>query len=133
MVVLAEQYGTKPVLLKDIAHKENISEKYLSQIIIPLKTAGLVRAFRGAHGGYTLAKQPKEISMNDIFKVFEGDFCLVGCMSNPSDCPRISVCVTRTVWDKVGKVIECTLQEITLADLVKEAKGKDHKGDMYSI
>ncbi len=70
MLKLALRYGKGPVFLKDIARAEEISEKYLSQIIIPLKGAGLVRAFRGAHGGYTLARAPDRIKLKDIVSHF---------------------------------------------------------------
>ena len=65
-----------PVLLKDIAKKEGMSEKYLSQIIIPLKAAGLVDSFRGAHGGYSLARQPRHITVGDIVFALEGEIDL---------------------------------------------------------
>ena len=66
MLELAGNYGKGQVLLKDIARNEGISEKYLSLIIIPLRTAGLVQSTRGAHGGYSLAKPPGEITLKDI-------------------------------------------------------------------
>ena len=66
MLELGLNYGKEPLLLREIAASQEISEKYLSQIIIPLKAAGLVNSFRGARGGYILAKPPKQITLNDI-------------------------------------------------------------------
>jgi Rrf2 family protein len=83
MVALGAHYGQRPVFLKEIAKAEEISEKYLSQIIMPLKAAGLVNSFRGAHGGYVLSRTPAQISLKDIVGALEGDFNLVGCLGNP--------------------------------------------------
>jgi Rrf2 family protein len=88
MVALALDYDKGLVFLKDIAKRENISEKYLSQIIIPLRGVGLLSSSRGAYGGYSLAKDPSHITMKEIMDVLEGDFSLVDCVNDPSKCPR---------------------------------------------
>jgi len=72
MLDLAAHYGERPVLLKEISQREDISEKYLWHLITPLKSAGLIHATRGAHGGYELAKAPSEITVKDVFEVVEG-------------------------------------------------------------
>lgn len=84
MIDLALHSGRGPLLLKDIARRQGISEKYLWNLINPLKTVEHVRSIRGAHGGYRLAKQPAEISLKDIMRVLEGCLCLVDCVENPS-------------------------------------------------
>ncbi|MFA5284396.1 MAG: Rrf2 family transcriptional regulator, partial [Smithellaceae bacterium] len=84
MTVLAQNYGKGPVFLKDIAKGENISEKYLSLIIIPLRGVGLINSVRGAHGGYNLSKEPSQITLKEIVDVLEGDCSLVDCVKNPS-------------------------------------------------
>jgi Rrf2 family protein len=133
MVELGLNYGQGPLLLKKIAKREEISEKYLSQIIIPLRASGLVNSFRGAHGGYVLARPPEEITLKDIVGVLEGNFNLVGCIKNPSECSRVSVCVTRGLWDSLGKKIAQILEAVTLADLVKQCKEKRQDTFMYNI
>ena len=124
MADLAENFGKKPVFLKDIAKREEISEKYLSIIIIPLRGAGLIQSTRGAHGGYTLAKRPEEISIQDIFDALEGKICLVDCVDNPQECPRVGICPTRDTWSVLGEKIRETLNSVTLADLVKTRREK---------
>lgn len=124
MADLAENFGNKPVFLKDIAKREEISEKYLSIIVIPLRGAGLIQSTRGAHGGYTLAKRPEEISIQDIFDALEGKICLVDCVENPQECPRVGICPTRDIWSVLGEKIRETLNSVTLADLVQTRREK---------
>ena len=90
MTALACANGEKPILLKDIAASEEISEKYLSLIVIPLRAAGLIKSFRGARGGYNLAQDPSEISLRNIIAALEGEICLVHCIKQPSSCNRSS-------------------------------------------
>lgn len=117
MVELAERYGEGPVFLKDIASGQGISEKYLSLIVIPLRTAGLVFSARGANGGYTLSRDPKTISLKDVVDVLEGEPCLVDCVRDPSSCDRTSHCSSRGVWQRVGDRISEALSEVTLAQM----------------
>jgi Rrf2 family protein len=133
MADLAENFGKKPVFLKDIAKREEISEKYLSIIVIPLRGAGLIQSTRGAHGGYTLAKRPEEISLQDIFDALEGKICLVDCVENPKECPRVGICPTRDVWSVLGEKIRETLSSVTLADLVKTRREKAENNIMSYI
>jgi Rrf2 family protein len=133
MVELAERYGEGPVFLKDIASEQGISEKYLSLIVIPLRSAGLVFSARGANGGYTLALDPKEISLKDVVDVLEGDHCLVDCVRDPSPCDRTSHCSVRGVWKRVGERISEALSEVTLAQMADESNNKKVKNINYEI
>lgn len=133
MADLAENFGGKSVFLKDIAKREEISEKYLSIIIIPLRGAGLIQSTRGAHGGYTLAKRPEEITIQDIFDALEGKICLVDCVENPQECPRVGICPTRDVWSVLGEKIKETLSSFTLADLVRTRHEKAGNNIMNHI
>lgn len=117
MLVLARNYGNGNTFLKDIAHEEDISEKYLSLIIIPLKAVGLVNSVRGASGGYALAKEPSQITLKNIVDVLEGD-CLVDCLKDPKACSRVSTCASHDIWAMLGDKISETLSGITLAQLV---------------
>ncbi len=133
MLSLGLSYDKGPIFLKDIAEKENISEKYLSQIVIPLKTAGLVNSFRGAHGGYTLGRSPAQITMKDVVEILEGDFDLAGCADNPSPCPRALKCVTRDLWSDLGNTIADKLSSTTVEDLVARFESKQKHTVAYMI
>jgi Rrf2 family protein len=116
MMVLARNYGKGPIYLKDIAKEEEISEKYLGQIIIPLRGAGLVLSSRGSHGGYMLAREPAEINLKEIVDILEGD-CLVRCIKDPSICSRVTTCASRDIWVLLGGKISETLGSVSLAEL----------------
>ncbi len=124
MIDLAGHYGEKPVFLKDIAAREEISEKYLSLIVIPLKSAGLIRSIRGARGGYMLAREPQSISLCDIVEAVDGVICLVNCVNNPDACDRVCICPTRDLWSSLGDKIRDTLVDITLDQLVRSKNSK---------
>ncbi|MDZ7696188.1 MAG: Rrf2 family transcriptional regulator [Deltaproteobacteria bacterium] len=125
MVMLASRYDEGPVYLREIAEEEQISKKYLSQIIIPLRAAGLVHSTRGAYGGYTLAKAPEDITMKDVIEVLEGEACLVDCVKNPAVCMRVTTCATRDIWTILGEKIGETLKAVTLAALVRMSRDKE--------
>lgn len=133
MLSLALDYGKGPFLLRDIAKDEQISEKYLSQIVIPLKAKGLVNSFRGAHGGYTLAKAPSQITIKEIVEVLEGELNLIGRVKDVSSYSQVSIRVTHNIWNKLSERMAKTLDSITLDDLVKESKAKGNKVLMYNI
>jgi Rrf2 family protein len=128
MMVLARNYGKGPIYLKDIAKEEEISEKYLGQIIIPLRGAGLVLSSRGAHGGYMLAREPSEINLKEIVDILEGD-CLVRCIKDPSICSRVKTCASRDIWMLLGGKISETLGSVTLAELndIGHEKAEKHR------
>jgi Rrf2 family protein len=124
LVDLAGRQEGGPVYLKDIARSQEISEKYLSQIVIELKSAGIISGFRGAHGGYVLARDPAEITLKEIVSVLEGDLSVIDCVQNSKSCGRMDKCVSREVWMRLGEVIAETLEAITLADLVRRMREK---------
>ncbi len=133
MVALAQNYGKTPVFLKDIAKGENISEKYLSLIIIPLRGMNLVNSVRGAHGGYNLSKDPSQITLKEIVDVLEGECSLVDCVKNPSSCERSPICATHDVWAMIGEKISETLSSITLDKLAKMNQEKAGNTIMQGI
>jgi Rrf2 family protein len=127
MLALAKNYGKEPVYLKDIAKEEDISEKYLSLIIIPLRGVGLVNSVRGAYGGYNLSRDPSEITLKEIVDVLEGDCSLVDCVKDPSTCPRVPICVSHDIWAIIGGKISETLSSITLDKMVRMNRKKARK------
>jgi Rrf2 family protein len=133
MINLALEYGKGPVLLKDIAKKEAISEKYLSQIIIPLKANGLVKSFRGPHGGYILGKPMKEIAVKDIIETLEGTADLIGYEKNAPHIQRPTLAVARNLWIGLGEKITQLLAAVTLAELVKQCLENETSSVMYNI
>lgn len=133
MIVLALNYGEGPIFLKDIAKGENISEKYLSLIMIPLRSSGLVTSTRGANGGYTLARDPSQINLKEIVDMLEGDSGLVDCVKNPSTCQRVPICVSRDVWTMIDGKISEALSAITLHGLVKMNQEKTQRAIMHNI
>ena len=133
MLDLAIKYGKGSVLLKDIAKSQDVSEKYLSQVIIPLRQAGLVTSVRGVHGGYSLSREPNKINVKDIPEALEGDLSLVDCLTNPKVCKRMSLCATQELWRDLNKVILDTLEKVSLQDLKKRADEKAQKTASYDI
>jgi Rrf2 family protein len=124
MFDLALHYGDGPIFLKDIAERQEISAKYLWQLINPLKTTKLITSMRGAHGGYILGRAPENISLKEILDVLEGSLCMVDCVDTPSICKRAPSCVARDIWGEVSQGMRQTLENITLAEMVKRQKAK---------
>ncbi len=122
LLELALNFNQGTIFLKDIAEKEEISEKYLSHLVIPLRAGGLIISSRGAHGGYQLAKPPSQITMKEIVQTLEGSISFVECVKNPDICSRVSKCVTRNIWKKLDERVSEVLNSITLEDLVQSQK-----------
>lgn len=125
VIDIAVNSETEVVALSGIAQRQNISINYLEQLIAKLKKAGIVLSFRGAQGGYTLAKKPEEISVGDILRALEGDLSPVDCaevISGESTCSGSDRCVTKYVWKRISDSINKTVDEIMLSELVQESK-----------
>lgn len=120
MIELAMNYKADPIQLNDIACKQDISVKYLEQIMAPLRARGLVRTQKGSRGGYHLAVKPESITLFDIVESIEGSLAPVSCVDNDDFCDRINLCVTRSVWARVKEATIKELQVQTLADLAAE-------------
>lgn len=124
MLDLALNYGKGYILLKDIARRQEISERYLEHLIAPLKAAGLVKSVRGARGGYALTKPPSKIRLSKVIKVLEGSISPVDCVDDFGLCHRASFCVTRDIWGDIGRAINGVLESMTLEDMVQRQKKK---------
>jgi Rrf2 family protein len=122
MVELAFRYGEGPIELKEIAKKENISLKYLEQVINPLRADGLVKAVRGAKGGYSLAKPPSEICLYDVIETLEGPLNLLECLRDAKACQKASSCVTREIWKEVSDAMSKIFYSVTLEDMVNRKR-----------
>ncbi|MDI6715903.1 MAG: Rrf2 family transcriptional regulator [Actinomycetota bacterium] len=121
MLDIAANYEKGPVSLKDMARRQDISLKYLEQLIPPLKAAGLIRSIRGAGGGYTLVKEPHEINLLQIIQALER-LSPVDCLDTPGVCPRVKKCATYEVWKELLEATNNILQSITLADMVERQR-----------
>jgi len=120
MIDLTIKYKGEPIQLNDIACSQNISVKYLEQIMGPLRAKGIVRTQKGSKGGYHLAADPEKTTLFDIVESIEGSLAPVSCVDDPSSCDRHKNCVTRQVWGRMKDVVSEELQSKTLADLAAE-------------
>jgi Rrf2 family transcriptional regulator, cysteine metabolism repressor len=121
---LALRYGEGPVLLKDVASRQDIPVSYLENLMGSLRASGLVATVRGMHGGYYLAKPPSEITLNQIVSALEGSMAPVECVDEQNYCSRAELCATRDVWCEVKQAIEGVLESITVEDLVRRHREK---------
>jgi len=130
---LALHQGEKPVLLKDIARRQQISLQYLEHLITPLIAAGIVLSTRGRRGGVSLAKPADKIRLSEVIKLLEGSIAPVECVNNPAACLRYEFCVTRDIWSEMARAINTILESTTLHDLVERQKKKGAVEVMYHI
>lgn len=129
MLELAENYGEGPLQIKVIANRQDISVKYLEQLMAMLRSGGFVRSIRGSKGGYVLSKVPAQIKLDELFTCLEGPVVTVECIEDENFCARAADCVTRQVWAQVQAAMMNVLQSMTLQDLVnrtKERKNLDY-------
>lgn len=125
MLELAMNAGRGPVPLRDLASRQEISAKYLEQLLIPLKGAGLVKSVRGARGGYLLSTEPVNITLYDIVRSLEGPLAPVECVQDAQYCDRVGGCTVHMVWGDMGQLLVDFLTSITLAEMVKRQREKD--------
>ena len=125
MIDLAVHYSDSPILVKDIARRQCISGRYLEQLLLLLKVVGLVKAVRGAHGGFSLSRPPSQIKLNSIIKAVEGSIAPVECVESPNLCPKDSCCVMHDIWLEVSKSIDEILGAITLKEMVERQAKKE--------
>ena len=118
MVDLALSDPREPVPLRNVAQRQEISDKYLEQIVTPLSRAGLVRSVRGAGGGYLLTRRPSEYTVGEILRPLEGSLAPVSCVDGSSCCSRSDCCVTMEVWRDIQQAVSGVVDHITLQDLV---------------
>jgi Rrf2 family protein len=119
MLDLALNNTGEPVRIKDIASRQEISDKYLEQIISVLNKAGYVRSLRGPQGGYKLARDPKEYTVGMILRLTEGSLAPVACLEDEENlCARQDECATLILWEKLYDAIKEVVDGYTLADLV---------------
>ena len=123
MLELAQNQENKPVPIKEISGKQNLSDKYLEQIISILNKAGYVKSVRGPQGGYKLVQSPKDYTVGMILRLTEGSLAPVECLEFEENiCPRKESCVTVKVWEKIDRAVNDVVDSITLEDLLEWSK-----------
>lgn len=131
MMDLAIHNTGEPISLKDVARRQEISDKYLEQIISTLNKAGYVKSIRGAQGGYMLKKDPKDYTVGMILRVTEGSLAPVDCVEEGmAECERMNECATVLIWQKINEAVNNVVDNITLEDLVE---WQMQKSDQYVI
>jgi Rrf2 family cysteine metabolism transcriptional repressor len=131
IIELAQHGNNKPLQLKIIAQRQDISVKYLEQLMAILRSSGFVRSIRGSKGGYLLARAPNQIKLNEVLHRLEGTVSTVECVENEDYCSRSADCAARYLWMQVEQAIEKVLEAVTLQDLVDKAN--DEKKLNYQI
>ncbi len=132
MIDLAQHEVEGPVPLRDVGKRQDISTKYLEQIVSALNRAGLIRSVRGNQGGYLLVKPASQYTAGEILDAVEGDLFPVTCMAtSPNSCERYSVCKTIHFWDGLYQTVREYVDRYTLAELVED--GNTAEGGDYVI
>lgn len=123
MLDIALNDAKTPVRIKDIAERQQISDKYLEQIVSSLNKAGFVKSLRGPQGGYRLTKKPEEYTVGMILRLIEGSLAPVACLDDDvNNCTRADRCPTLILWEKLYEAISEVVDNITLADLISWQK-----------
>ena len=123
MIDLAEHQNCGFVALKDIADRQNISKKYLEQIIPIFNKSDFLKTTRGSQGGYMLSKSPDKYTVGEILRLTEGSLAPVDCLNqDPIECERSSECATLPVWQGLNRVINEYLDSITLQDILDQQR-----------
>lgn len=118
LMELARHWQKGPLNINEISKKQDISVKYLEQLIRPLKKAGFVESVRGAQGGHVLVKNPEKITLSHIVKLFEDQTDLTVCIGTPDTCAMSDECRVRLAWEAANKAIYRELDDISLSDLI---------------
>lgn len=116
--------GDKPLAIKTIAQRQNLSDAYLEQLFASLKKTGLVRSTRGAQGGYRLTRAPADICIGEILLALEGSVSVTDCVDNP-DCGQACSCPSRPVFHKIQQGIDDILSRLTLADMLENCSDEE--------
>jgi Rrf2 family transcriptional regulator, cysteine metabolism repressor len=117
---IADAYGHAPVSINSISETEEISGKYLEQVVSPLRRAGLVTSHKGVKGGYSLSRPPAEISLLDVINALDAHPELVECVRRPEICDRAPDCVAHQIWCMLDTRLQEFWRNISLADLLAE-------------
>lgn len=130
LIDLAEHQTGSYIPLKEIATRQEISEKYLESILKTLVQNRMLVGLRGKGGGYQLAKQPEQITIGDVLRLTESSLATVSCLEpGAQTCPKMNECRTLPLWRDLDKLVQDYLDSVTVADLA----GSEEPGDNYVI
>ena len=121
ILTIARGYGGPPVSISAIAEEQELSGKYLEQVVSPLRRAGLVTSQKGVKGGYVLSREPGEITLWDVISALDAHPHLVECVDDPSSCKRVDCCVAHDVWKLLDNRLQDFWRGFTLQDMLTEA------------
>lgn len=124
MLDLAMHHTGNFIPLKAVAQRQDISDKYLEQIIHLLSKSGLVQSARGAQGGYRLTREPQEYTAGEILRLVEGSLVPVACLECGAHCEHVANCMTIDLYKRMQKAIDDIVDNTTLVDLIKEHEAK---------
>jgi len=127
MIELAMNSGHNGMFQKDIAEKQDIPLKYLDKLVSDLKSSGLIMNVGGKRSGYILAKNARDITVNDIYKAFEGRLSIIQCLNDQVICCRTKKCASQDFWAYMNNEMESIMQKKTLQSLVETQKELDAK------
>lgn len=119
MLALALHTGNRPLMVREIAEQYRLPSTYLEQLMVLLRKSGLVHSVRGAHGGYSLARHPAEVSLMDIIRVLDGPITLSECPAGMGCCGQSASCIFPQLWREAGEEIETMFRSISLATLIE--------------
>ena len=122
MLDLAQRFDEGPVKIGDIAKRQELSVKYLEQLIIPLKKANFIKSIRGPKGGHLLGKPPENITIGDIINVLEGGINFASCIESSDECNRSNHCLTKGIWQEISQTMQDKLHSITLLNVIERDK-----------
>ncbi|MEK6795424.1 MAG: Rrf2 family transcriptional regulator [Spirochaetota bacterium] len=122
LICLAERYGKGPTSLSKIANEQQISVKYLENIMRIFISHGVVATTKGAHGGFTLTKNPRTVRMGDVITLAEGVVLPIHCMEDSDLCPRRGTCPAKYMWRDLQNGIIDSLNRNTLYSLAQQKK-----------
>ena len=125
LIDLATHDPQKPRAIHDIAQSQQISEKYISRLVIDLRRARMIRSVRGFNGGFHLARSPKEITLLEVLEVMDGPLAIVGCVDKPEKCPRSGTCGVQGIWSGLNEQIRSLMRGITLEDILAACRRAD--------
>jgi Rrf2 family cysteine metabolism transcriptional repressor len=130
MIRLSLNYGDSPLKIRDISKRENIPAKFLEQILLELKKAGLLQSRRGAGGGYSLIKPPEDVTLAQVIRIIDGPLAPLGCVSRWAyiSCPEEDTCGLYRVMLDVRNAIARILEGVTFADACRRTKGDGKEG-----
>ena len=133
LIDLARHYNGTPVLLKDIAGREGISQRYLENIFTRLRSAGILKSSKGRNGGFYPARTPEQICLLDIVESLENNTSVCSCIDEPERCGKSDRCVSREAWAAVNESFRRSLASVCLSDLIKMGEGPEGQGDASII